>query len=165
MRAVEMGEGGVEKTKTYAEAKVLLDEAWKRSVTVYKEAKEQADIIYEAAKKMAVDKEARKRADEAHEEALKEAKKVRDAITNVAQSVFTGSWARRDLEAKEAAAGLQERSDLAQKVYKEAREQATAAHKEAKKQAIDRQAEKAADEAHKEADRVAKKNYDEAMKK
>ena len=162
---MEMGQGGAEKAKTYAEAKVLLDEAWMRSATVYKDAREQADIIYEAAKKMAVDKDARKRADEAHEEALKEAKKVRDAITNVAQSVFTGSWMQRDLEAKEAASGLQERSDLAQKVYKEAREQATVVHKEAKKHAVDRKAEKATDEAHKEADRLAKKNYDEAMKK
>jgi len=163
----EMGmeEGGVEKTKTYEEARKLLDEAWTRSAKVYKEAKEQADILYESARKLAVDKDARNRADEAHKEALTEAKRVRDAITNVAQSVFTGSWAQRDLEAKRAATELQERSDLAQKAYKEAREQANVVHKEAKKQAVDKQSEKAADEAHKEADRRAKKDYDDAMNK
>ncbi|MFC2009232.1 hypothetical protein ACFLUT_04175 [Chloroflexota bacterium] len=88
------GVGG-HKAQTHGEAKKLLDEAWDRSGKVYKEAKQQADIVYEEAKRLAVDAEARKRADEAHEEALKEAKKVRDAITNVAQSIFIDFWKQK----------------------------------------------------------------------
>ena len=87
-----MEETGTQKPQTHEEARKLLDEAWDRSAKVYKEAKEQADTVYEAAKKIAVDKDGRKRADEAHEEALKEAKRLRDAITNVAQAVFSEFW-------------------------------------------------------------------------
>ena len=162
---METGESGTQKTATYNEAKKLLDEAWARSAKVYKEAKEQADILHEAARKIATDKDARKRADEAHDEALKEAKKVRDAITNVAQSVFTESWVQRDVELKDATARTQERSDLAQKTYREAKDRAAATHREAKTQAVDKEAGKAADQARKEAETQAKQDYDEAMKK
>jgi len=89
-----MEEAGTQKPQTHEEARKLLDEAWDRSAKVYNEAKAQADAVYEAAKKVAVDKDARKRADEAHEEALKEAKRLRDAITNVAQAVFAEFWRR-----------------------------------------------------------------------
>ncbi|MBN1152805.1 MAG: hypothetical protein JXA58_06290, partial [Dehalococcoidia bacterium] len=107
----------------------------------------------------------RKRADQAHDEAIKEAKKVRDAIVNVAQAVFTESWAQRDIEAKDAGDRLKERSDLAQKTYREAKDRAAATHKEAKNQAVDKQAGEAADKARKEAERQAKQAYDETMKK
>ena len=80
--------------QTHDEARRLRDEAWERSAKVYKEAKAQADIVYEAAKKLAVDEEARRRAEAAHEEALAEAKKVREAITRVADSVFSDFWNR-----------------------------------------------------------------------
>ncbi len=162
---METGDVSAQKTKTFEEARKLLDDAWTRSAKAYKEAKEQADAVYEAAKKLAVDKDARKRADEAHDQAVTEAKKVRDAITNVAQSVLAESWKQRDVEVADAASRLKDRGDLAQKAYKEAVEQADAVHKAARKQAVDKQAEKKADEAHKEAGKQARKNLDDAMKK
>jgi hypothetical protein len=161
---VETGEVSGQNTKTFEEARKLLDDAWARSAKAYKEAKEQADTVYEAAKKLAVDKDARKRAYEAHDQAVTEAKKVRDAITNVAQSVFTESWKQRDIEVADAASRLKDRGDLAQKTYKEAVAQADAVHKAARNQAVDKQAEKKADEAHKEAGKQAKKNLNETMK-
>lgn len=85
-------EAGTQKPQTHEEARKLLDEAWERSAEVYKEAKAQANIVYLAARELAVDKEGKKRADEAHEEALKEARRLRDAITSVAQAVFSEFW-------------------------------------------------------------------------
>ena len=89
---MEMGDSEPRKSQTHEEARKLLDDAWTRSAQVYKEAKEQADMVYEAAKNVAVDLEARKRADAAHEEALREAKKLRDAITKVAEAAFSEFW-------------------------------------------------------------------------
>ena len=86
---------GPHRMQTHAEAKKLLDDSWDRATKAYKEAKKQADTVYEEARKAAVDEEARKRADAAHEEALKEARKVRDAITNVAQAVFIDFWKQK----------------------------------------------------------------------
>jgi len=86
---------GAHGMQTHAEAKKLLDDAWDRATKVYKEAKKQADIVYEEAMKAAVDDAARKRADAAHDEALKEARKARDAITNVAQAVFIDFWKQK----------------------------------------------------------------------
>jgi colicin import membrane protein len=161
---MKAGEAGVQKPKSYGEARALLDEAWERATKAYKVAKEQADIVHEEAKKMAVDKEARKRADEAHKEAVNEAKKVRDSITYVAQAVFTDSWTQREKAAQDAIAESKGRSDLAKKVYKEAREQADIDRREARKQAVDSQAKTEADAIHKEAGRQAKQDYDDAMK-
>lgn len=79
-------------TQTHEEARKLLDDAWERSGQVYREAKAQADAVYESAKKLAGDKESMQRADEAHAKALKEAKALRDAITGVAESVFADFW-------------------------------------------------------------------------
>jgi len=89
---METQEAGAQNAQTHEEARKLRDEAWDRATKVYKEAKGQADIVYDDAKKAAVDKEARKRADEAHKEAIEEAKKLRDAITNVAEAVFSDFW-------------------------------------------------------------------------
>ena len=161
---METGEAGAPKAKTHDEARALLDEAWDRATKAYKVAKEQADIVHKEAKKIAVDKEARKRADEAHEEAVNEAKKVRDAITYVAQAVFTDFWTQREVAAQDAIVESKGRSDLAKKVYKEAKEQADIDHREAKKQAVDSQAKTEADATHKEAGRQAKQDYDDAMK-
>ena len=161
---METGETGAPKAKTHGEARALLDEAWDRSAAAYKVAKEQADIVHEKAKKMAVDKEARKRADEAHKEAVNEAKKVRDAITNVAQAVFTDFWTQKEVATQDAIVESKGRSDLAKKVYKEAKEQADIDHREARKQAVDGQAKTEADAIHNEAGRKAKKDYDDAMK-
>jgi len=92
MTTMETGDSATQSPQTHEEARKLRDDAWERSRLVYKEAKEQADIVYEAAKKLATDKDARKRADDAHEEALTEAKKLRDAITRTAESVFSDFW-------------------------------------------------------------------------
>jgi hypothetical protein len=145
------------------EARRLLDEAWDRAKKVYKEAKEQADVVYKEAKKIAVDKEAKKRADEAHKEAVKEAGKVRDAITSEAMAVFGDFWKQRDIDAQDAITRSKERGDQAKIAYKEAKKQAGIAHKEAKEQAVDKEARKAADQAHKEDNKQAKKDYEEAV--
>ena len=89
---MDAGEIGAQQSQTHAEAKRLRDNAWELASKAYKEAKAQADIVYQAARELAVDKESKKRADEAHEEALKEARRLRDAITSVAQAVFSEFW-------------------------------------------------------------------------
>jgi len=144
------------------EARKLLDEAWDRAKKVYKEAKEQVDIVYKEAKKLAVDKEAKKAADEAHKEAVKEAQKLRDAITNEAMAVFSGFWKQRDIDAQDAITRSKERGDQAKIAYKEAKKQADIVHKEAKEMAVDKEAGKAADQARKETVKQAKKDRDEA---
>jgi hypothetical protein len=158
-------ETGVGKTETYGEAKQLLDDAWQRALKAHKEAKREADAVYAEAKKAAPDKDARKRVDEAHDEALKEAKRVRDSITNLAQAAFEGSWKQRDLEIRDAAAKSKERIDLAQKTYSEAKQQMKIDHREAKDQAVDREGRKSADAARKEAEKQAKERLDEVMRK
>ena len=92
MTEMDTESAGTPKRQTHEEARLLRDEAWERSAKVYKEAKAQADLVYEAAKKIAVDQAARERAGAAHEEALAEAKKLREAITRVADSVFIDFW-------------------------------------------------------------------------
>jgi hypothetical protein len=89
---MDAGEERVQQPQTHAEAKELRDNAWELAMKAYKEAKAQADIVYDAAKKAAVDKEARIRVDAAYDEAIAEAKKVRDAITRVADAVFAEFW-------------------------------------------------------------------------
>jgi colicin import membrane protein len=147
------------------EARRLLDDAWARAKKVYKEAKEQADIVYKQAKKLAVDKETKKAADEAYKEAVKEAQKLRDAITNEAQAVFVDFWKQTEIDSQEAIAKSKERSDQAKTDYKEAKARVDIAHKEATGQAVDKEAKKAADEARKEALNQAKKDHDEAIGK
>ncbi|TFH33853.1 MAG: hypothetical protein E4G93_06260 [Dehalococcoidia bacterium] len=88
------GEAGDQKAQTHEEARKVLDDAWVRADKVYKEAKKQADIVHEEVRKLAVDEESRKRADEAHAEALTQAKKAKDAITKVAEAVFSDFWKR-----------------------------------------------------------------------
>ena len=149
----------------YNEARRILDDAWDRSTKVYKEAKKQADIVYNEAKKLAVDKETKKRADEAHKEAIKAAATVRDAITDEAQAVFSNIWTKRDLDAKMAISRSKERGDLAQKAYKDAKKQADIDHKEAKGGAVDKEGNKAADQARTENLKKAKEDYDEAISK
>jgi len=155
------GKSAAHEAEASNEARKLLDDAWERAKKAYKVAKEQADIVYKEAKKMAVDKEAKKAVDEAHKEAVKQAEKVRDAITNEAQTAFGNFWKQRDVDSQEAITKSKERSDQAKIAHKEAKEQADIVHKEAKKIAVDKEAEKAADQARKEALNQAKKDYDE----
>ena len=149
----------------YTEARKVLDDAWDGATKAYKVAKEQADIIYKEAKNLAVDKETKKRADEAHKEAIKAAEKVRDAITDEAQAVFSRFWKQKELNEQLAITKSKERSDLAQKTYKEAKKQADIDHKEAKVRADDKAGEKAADQARTETLNKAKEDYEAAMKK
>ena len=158
-------ETGVEKTKTYNEAKQLLDDAWRHATKMYKEAKEQADEVYSLAKKAAPDKDARKRVDEAHDEAIKAAAKARDAITTLAQAAFQDSWKQRDVEIRDAAAKSKESDDRAQKVYDDAKVQMDKDHREAKMQAVNGEGRKSADAAHKEAEKRAKEHLNESLKK
>jgi colicin import membrane protein len=146
------------------EAKRLSDEAWKHSDLAYKEAKKQADIVYEEARKIAVDKQAKQAADEAHNEALKQAKKLRDAIIAEGQAVFRVSYDKADADyLKTTTKSLKAIKD-ADEAYKEAEKQADIVYKEAKKTAVDKQAKKAADDAHKQAIDQAKKARDEATR-
>jgi hypothetical protein len=158
---MDPAESGTPKAKTHAEARALLDDAWARATKVYKESKEQADIVYDAAKKIAVDKEARKRADEAHKEAVKEAKKASDAITSVALAGFGDFWKQQDIDSKSAIHKSEERADLAKKAYKGAKKEADLLHEEAKRTATGGLERKQADEARSEAMKRAKKVYDE----
>ena len=154
-------ESGTPEAKIHADARMLLDDAWARAAKVYKESKEQADIVYDAAKKVAVDKEARRRADEAHKQAVKEAKKASDAITSVALAVFSDFWKQHDMDVKEALAKSEERARLAQKAYKGAKMQADLLHEEAKRTATGGADTKQADETYKETMRQARKVHDE----
>jgi len=158
-------ETGVEKSNTYIEAKQLLDDAWQRATKLHKQAKQEADAVYAQAKKAAPDKDARKRVDEAHDEALKEATRVRDSITNLAQVAFQDSWIKRGLETRDAAARSKANSDLAQNAYDETKVQMDKDHREAMKQAVDSEGRKSADAAHKEAGKRAKEQLDKATKK
>ena len=147
------------------EARGLLDDAWSCAKKVYKDAKEQADIVHKEAKELVVDKEAKIRADEAHKKALKEAEKLRDAITQEAQAVFSDFWKQKDIDSQKVAVESKERTEQAKSAHKEAREQADKIHREVKAQAVDKEAKKAADQDRKEAHKQAKKDYDEAISK
>jgi hypothetical protein len=149
----------------FNEARKLLDDAWDGATKAYKAAKEQADIIYKEAKKMAVDKETKKRADEAHKEAIKAAEKIRDAITDEAQAVFSNFWTQKELSDQMAITKSKERSDLAQKTYKEAKNQADIDHKAAQGSANDKEGKKAADQARTETLKKAKEDYEETIRK
>ncbi|MFC2068415.1 hypothetical protein ACFLTP_05360 [Chloroflexota bacterium] len=152
-------------TKARVEARKLLDEAWERSQKAYKEVKNQADIVYKKAKKLAVDKQAKQELDRTHKETLEQAKKVRDAIMVEAQAVFTGTWDQGDKDYDEAIAKSKKISVQAQKAYDDTKHQADMIHKEAKKLAVDKQAKQEADRVHEEALRQAEKNHKEATDK
>jgi hypothetical protein len=119
-----------------------MDDAGERARIAYKEAKKQADIVREEAKKLAVDKQAKEAVDKAYKEAVKEAEKVRDAIVSEAMAVFRDHWKQSEIDSEEAITKSKQRGDLAQNAYKEAKKQADMVHKEAKKQAVDKQAKK-----------------------
>ena len=149
-------------TKTPVSAREVLDEAWDSAQKAYKEAEKQAGIVREEAKKLAVDKQAKKEADKAYKEAVKQAKRDRDTITGKAQQAFTTNYEQSLKDRQEAITKSKERSDQVKIAYKEAKEQADIVYKEAKKMAIDKEAKKRADEAHKKALKEAEKVRDEA---
>ena len=149
-------------TKGRAEAKKVCDEAWARAYQAYKEAKKQADIVHKEARKIAVDKEAKKAADEARKNAIEQAKKLRDAITAEAMVVFRYSYDKAATDYLETQIKSQEAIKDADETFEEAKKQADIVYKEAKKQAVDKQAKKEAAKAHKEAIKQAEKDYREA---
>jgi hypothetical protein len=146
------------------EAKRLSDEAYKHSDKAYNEAKKQADIVYEAAKKIAVDKQAKQAADEAHKDALVQAKKLRDAIIAEGQAVFRVSYDKADADYLETTTKSLKAIKDANEAYKEAEKTADIVYKEAKKTAVDKQAKQAADAAHKKALDQANQLRDEATR-
>jgi hypothetical protein len=152
-------------TKGRAEAKRVCDDTWKRADLAYKEAKKQADIVHKEASKIAVDKQARKVADEAHKNAIEQAKKLREAIIAEAMAVFRSSYDQADVDYLETTTKSREAIKDADETYKEAKKQADIVYKEAKKRAVDKQAKKEADEAYKKATEQAKQVRDEATRK
>ncbi|MFC2044085.1 hypothetical protein ACFLT8_02650 [Chloroflexota bacterium] len=56
-------------------------EAIKDAISTYEEARKQTNIIYQEAKKLAVDGQAKKGADEAYKKAIKQAEQARDETT------------------------------------------------------------------------------------
>ena len=103
-------------------------------------------------------------ADEAHKEALDQAKKLRDAIMAESMVVFRASYDKADVDYLEAKNKTLKAIKDADEAYKEAEKQADIVYKEAKKQATDKQAKQAADDAHKKAIEQAKKARDEATR-
>jgi colicin import membrane protein len=152
-------------SKGQAEAKRVCDEAWKRAYQAYKEAKEQVDIVHKQASKIAITKEAKKAADEAHKIAGEQAKKVRDAIVAEAMAVFRCSYDQATADYLETTTMTQKAIKDAEETFKEAKKQAELTYKDAKKVAADKEAKKAADEAFKKALEQAKQARDEATSK
>lgn len=148
---------------TKEEIRKVLDEAYRRADMACKETKKQADIVYEEARKLAVDKLAKEKADKAHKEAVKQSEKVRDAIRNEALAVFVANYAQSDKDYQDDIIKSKERIELARKTYQEARKQADIIYKEAKKLAIDKQAKEEADKAYKEAKKKAEAEYNAAI--
>jgi hypothetical protein len=142
--------------KAQDEASRLNDEAAQRAQKAYLEAKNQADLVYEKAVKIAVDDPARRAATAAHEEAIKNAEKVRDSIIWEAKVAFTAAWLEKDKDYTEAASKSKERLDAARKTYDEAKNRANATYQESIK---------SADSKHvKEAAKVLKKAIEQADK-
>ena len=153
------------KAKGHAEASRISDETFKRAYQAYNDSKKQIDSVYEQAKKIAVDKQAKEVADKAHKEALDQAKKLRDAIVTESNSVFRISYDKAEADYLESQTKSQVAIKEAEETYKEAKKQAEIVYKDAKKLAVDKQAKKEADEAYKKATEQAKQVRDEAMRK
>jgi bacterioferritin (cytochrome b1) len=152
-------------TKGRVEAKKVSDETWKRADQAYKEAKKQAHIVHKKARKIALDKQAKKEANEAYKKTIEQAKKLRDAIIAETMVVFRCSYDKADADYLETQIKLREAITDADETYKEANKQADIVYKEAKKRALDKQAKKEANEAYKKTIEQAKQVRDEATRK
>jgi hypothetical protein len=146
---------------SHDEAKKLMDDAGERARKAFKEAKKQADIVREEAKKLAVDKQAKEEVEKAYKEAVKTAEKLRDAIIGEAMAVFRDHWKQSDMDSQKDIAKSKERADQVKIAYKEDKKRADMVYKEAKKMAVGKEAKKAADQAYKEARAQAKKGRGE----
>jgi hypothetical protein len=153
------------KEKGHTGAKKVSDEAWERAYKAYKEGKKQANIVYKEAKKIVVDRQAKKEAGKAYKKAIEQAKKLRDAIIAEATVVFRFSYDKADADYLETQIKSRAAIKDADETYKEANNQADIVYKEAKKRAVDKQAKKEANEAYKKAIEQAKQVRDEAIRK
>jgi hypothetical protein len=147
-----------------ATARKLCDDASERAKKACDEAIKQANIVYEKAKTLAVNDQARKEAAKAYEEAVRQAMEVRHTIEWEAQVVFTNTWVHSDKDYQEALTKSKERVASAKKTYDEAKNQAGIVFEEAKKSADGRQVKEAA-KAYKKAIERAEKDYHEAIVK
>jgi hypothetical protein len=152
-------------TKGRVEAQKVSDETWTRADRAYKEAKKQAHIVHKKARKIAVDKQAKKEANEAYKKTIEQAKKLRDAIIAETMVVFRCSYDKADADYLETQIKSREAITDADETYKEANKQADIVYKEAKKRAVDKQAKKEANEAYKKTIEQAKQVRDEATRK
>jgi hypothetical protein len=152
-------------SKGHAEAKRITDETWARADQAYKEAKKQADIVHKEAKKIAVDKQAKKVANEAHKNAIKQAKKVREAIIVEVMAVFRSSYDQATTDYIETTTKSRESIKDADETYKEAKKQAEIVYEEVKKRAVDKQAKKEGAKDLKKTIEQAKQVRDEATRK
>ena len=153
------------KTKTPVSPTEIQSEAFDRAKKTHKEVKRQADIVRKEAKELAVDKQAKKDADQAYGDTVKQAKKDYDTTSGEAQRAFIINYEQSLKDRQEAIAKSGERTDRAQKAYEGAKKQADIVHREVKEKAVDKHAKKEADKAHKDARKQAQKDYDEAIEK
>jgi predicted RND superfamily exporter protein len=153
-----------ERRRREATARKLCDDASERAKIACDVAIKQANIVYESARKMAVDDQTRKEATKAYEEAVKQAEEVRHTIEWEAQVVLTHTWVQSDKDYQEALTKSKERIASAQKARDEAKNQASIVFEEAKKSADGKQAKEAA-KAYKKAIERAEKDYHEAITK
>jgi tetratricopeptide (TPR) repeat protein len=147
-----------------ATARKLCDDASQRAKMACDEAIKQANIVYEKAKTLAVNDQAKKEAAKAYEEAIKQAMEVRHTIEWEAQVVFTHTWVQSDKDYQEALTESKERIASAKKAYDEAKNQAGIVFEEAKKSADGKQVKEAV-KAYKKAIEQAEKDYHEAIVK
>ena len=147
-----------------SEAKRISDETWDRADEAFKEAKKQADMVHKELKSIAVDKQAKKAANEAHKNAIKKAKEVREAIIAEAMSVFRISYDQATTDYVETTAKSRETVKDADEIYKEAKKMADIVYKKVKKGAGDKQAKKEGAEDRKKTIAQAKKVRDEATR-
>jgi hypothetical protein len=152
-------------SKGHTEAEKVCNEVWARADQAYKEAKEQADIVHKEVRKIAVDKQAKKVADEAHKNAIKQAKKLREAIIAEAMAVFRSSFDQATTDYIETRTKSREAIKDADETYKEAKKQAEIVYKEVKKRAVDKQAKKEGAKDRKKTIEQAKQVRDEATRK
>ena len=152
-----------DRRKAQDEAQKINDEAALRAQKAYLEAKKQADLVYSKAVKIAIDDPARRAATAAHEEAVKNAEKVRDTIIWEAKVVFTAAWLDKDKTYEEASAKSKERLAEAGKACDEEKNRAKIDYEEALKSPDKKKAKEAA-KVLKKAIEQADKKYREAIK-
>jgi tetratricopeptide (TPR) repeat protein len=147
-----------------ATARKLCDDATERAKKACDEAIKQANIVYEKAKTLVVNDQAKEEAAKAYEEAVRKAEEVRHTIEWEAQVVFTHTWVQSDKDYQEALTKSKERVDSAKNTFDEVKNKASTVFEEAKKSADGKQVKEAV-KAYKKAIEQAEKDYHEAIVK